>query len=148
MLNLQTFLKQLEKMKGKCWIYRRIRRTSPLLPITKCDDEMWALPPSYSNYNKHFHPFLKKEICERDERIPLFLAGQKKTRKDVLKLITHMKFISNFREIEIMAYYFSMNHFIPRWSHTAWLESEIKNTACLYWVTVYIFLVTPWTLIE
>ena len=82
----------------KCWIYRR---TSPLLPITKCDDEMWALPPSYSYYNKHFHPFLKKEICERDEKIPLFLAGQKKTRKDVLKLITHMKFISKFWEIEM-----------------------------------------------
>ena len=58
------------------------------------------MPSSYS-YNKHFHPFLKKEICERDEKIPLFLAGQKKTRKDVLKLITHMKFISNIREIEM-----------------------------------------------
>ena len=127
----------------KCWMYSR--RTSPLLPITKCDDEMWALPPSYSYYNKHFHPFLKKEICE----IPLFLAGQKKKRKDVLKLITHMKFISNFREIEMsIGLFFSMDHFIPRWSHTAWLESEIENTACLYWVTVYIFLVTPWTLIE
>ena len=58
------------------------------------------MPSSYS-YNKHFHPFLKKEICERDEKIPLSLAGQKKNRKDVLKLITHMKFISNFREIEM-----------------------------------------------
>ena len=78
----------------KCWIYRR---TSPLLPITKCDDEMWALPPSYSYYNKHFHPFLKKEICERDERIPLFLAGQKKTRKDVLKLINAYEIYFEFQ---------------------------------------------------